>query len=132
MRSMPEKYISKKRIFPESSRGHAHPIPGFCAGKAGGSTMNSPQYRSRQEADLGYRNTRLSPKGLFHPIAERMFEDSLAKPRRSGGPYRKENRQKDPPRLLGMRPCDARACTSTANFVTPNCRTPGGEQGASG
>ena len=31
------------------------------------------------EADLGFQNTRLSPKGLFHPQAERMFEFSLAK-----------------------------------------------------
>ena len=32
-----------------------------------------------EKADLGFSNTRLSPKGLFHPQAERMFEYSLAK-----------------------------------------------------
>ena len=29
--------------------------------------------------DLSYQNTRLSPKGLFQPHSERMFEYSLAK-----------------------------------------------------
>ena len=37
------------------------------------------ELKAGDEIDLGYQNTRLSPKGLFHPHSERMFQYSLAK-----------------------------------------------------
>ncbi|MCE5333970.1 MAG: 4Fe-4S dicluster domain-containing protein [Desulfobacteraceae bacterium] len=71
------------------------------------------------EADLAFRNTRLSPKGLLHPQAERMFEYSLAKDDPERGIVKESPKDYSPGVILGIRPCDAKAFQlDDANFDT--------------
>lgn len=77
------------------------------------------------QADLGYRNTRLSPKGLLHPQAERMFEYSLAKDDPQAGIVKEVPKDFSPRAILGIRPCDAKAFQlDDANFDTRSIRDP--------
>jgi ferredoxin len=78
-----------------------------------------------EEIDLNYQNTRLSPKGLFHPQAERMFEYSLAKGDPEAGILKETAKDFSPRVLVGIRPCDARAFQlDDKNFDTPEFRDP--------
>ena len=65
--------------------------------------------RNTAEADLGFSNTSLSPKELFHPQAERMFEYSLAKDDPQAGIVKGAQKDFSPRVVLGVRPCDAKA-----------------------
>ena len=77
------------------------------------------------EADLGFQNTRLSPKGLFHPQAERMFEYSLAKDDPQAAILKEAQKDFSPRVVLGIRPCDARAFElDDANFDTETIKDP--------
>jgi sulfhydrogenase subunit beta (sulfur reductase) len=114
---MPERYITKEnfpgaverlltryRVFAPVKQGRYHEF----------AAISKPL-----EADLGYRNTRLSPKGLFHPMAERMFEYSLAKDDPQANIPKEAAKDFSPRVLLGVRPCDAKAFElDDANFVT--------------
>ena len=81
--------------------------------------------RSAAEADLGFSNTRLSPKGLFHPQAERMFEYSLAKDDPQAGIVKEAQKDFSPRVVLGVRPCDAKAFDlDDANFNTETIKDP--------
>ena len=78
-----------------------------------------------EKADLGFSNTRLSPKGLFHPQAERMFEYSLAKDDPQAGIVKEAQKDFSPRVLLGVRPCDAKAFDlDDANFNTETIKDP--------
>lgn len=77
------------------------------------------------DADLGFQNTRFSPKNLFHPQAERMFVYST----KDGDPEKnimKEVEKDYSPRvILGIRPCDAKGFVlDDANFDTPTFKDP--------
>ena len=73
--------------------------------------------REPSEADLGFLNTRLSPKGLFHPQAERMFDYSLATDDPQARIFKEAQKDFSPQIVLGIRPCDARALRlDDANF----------------
>ncbi|MHC1726410.1 MAG: 4Fe-4S dicluster domain-containing protein [Syntrophobacteraceae bacterium] len=77
------------------------------------------------EADLGFKNTRLSPKGLFHPQAERMFEYSLAKDDPQANIVKETAKDFSPRIILGIRPCDAKAFQlDDANFDTDSIKDP--------
>ena len=77
------------------------------------------------EADLNYQNTRLSPKGLFHPQAERMFVYSLDKGDSEAGILKEAPKDLSPAIILGIRPCDARAFQlDDANFDASAIRDP--------
>jgi ferredoxin len=68
-------------------------------------------------ADLSFHNTRLSPKGLFHPQAERMFVCSLARDDPQAGILKEVQKDFSPRVVLGIRPCDAKALRlDDANF----------------
>ncbi len=83
------------------------------------------ELKNVEEADLGYQNTRLSPKGLFHPQAERMFEYSLAKDDPQAGILKEAPKDFSPRVILGIRPCDARALgLDDANFDTATIKDP--------
>ncbi len=78
-----------------------------------------------EEADLGYQNTRLSPKGLFHPHAERMFEYSLVKNDPQAGILKEAPKDFSPRVVLGIRPCDAKAFQlDDVNFDTTAYQDP--------
>jgi sulfhydrogenase subunit beta (sulfur reductase) len=83
------------------------------------------QLQSGDEIDLGYQNTRLSPKGLFHPHSERMFEFSLAKDDPDAGIVKEVPKDYSPRVILGIRPCDAMAFRlDDANFDTTAFQDP--------
>ncbi len=81
--------------------------------------------KNAAEADLGFQNTRLSPKGIFHPQAERMFEFSLAKDDPQAGILKEADKDFSPRVVLGIRPCDAKALQlDDANFITETIKDP--------
>lgn len=76
-------------------------------------------------ADLGFKNTRMSPKGVFHPQAERMFEYSLAKDDPEVNIVKETPKDFSPQVILGIRPCDAKAFTlDDANFCSDKFKDP--------
>jgi len=77
------------------------------------------------DADLSFRNTRLSPKGLLHPHSERMFEYSLAKDDPEAGIVKEAAKEYPATLILGIRPCDARAFQLVElNYVTETFQDP--------
>lgn len=77
------------------------------------------------EIDLSYANTRLSPKGLFHPQAERMFEYSLAPDDPEAGIVKETPKDYSERVIFGIRPCDARAFQlDDVNFDTQTIKDP--------
>lgn len=80
---------------------------------------------SPDQLDLNCRNTRLSPKGLFHPPSERMFCYSLAKDDPEAGIVKEAPKDYSPRVVLGIRPCDAKAFKlDDANFDTSTYKDP--------
>jgi sulfhydrogenase subunit beta (sulfur reductase) len=78
-----------------------------------------------EDADLGFSNTRLSPKGLFHPHSERMFQFSLAKDDPEAGILSETPKDFSDRIVLGIRPCDAKAFQlDDKNFDTSSYRDP--------
>ncbi|MBW1739745.1 MAG: 4Fe-4S dicluster domain-containing protein [Deltaproteobacteria bacterium] len=77
------------------------------------------------QIDLSFQNSRLSPKFLFLPQSDRMFEYSLD-PARDDAYILNEVPKDDSPRaVIGIRPCDARAFKLVdVNFDTPRFRDP--------
>jgi len=83
------------------------------------------EVRNAEDVDLAYRNTRLSPKGLFHPQGERMFQFSLAAGDPDKGILKEAPKDFSPRVILGIRPCDAKAFhLDDANFDTATIKDP--------
>jgi ferredoxin len=83
------------------------------------------QLKNAAEADMSFRNTLLSPKGIFHPQAERMFEYSLANDDPDAGILKEAQKDFSPRVILGIRPCDAKAFDlDDANFDTETIKDP--------
>jgi sulfhydrogenase subunit beta (sulfur reductase) len=83
------------------------------------------ELKAAEDADLQYRNTRLSPKGLFHPQSERMFQFSLAKDDPDAGILKEAPKDFSDRIILGIRPCDAKAFQlDDKNFDTATYRDP--------
>ncbi len=77
------------------------------------------------EIELSYKNTRLSPKGLFLPQSERMFEFTLAPGKEDRGILKEVPKEFKERILLGIRPCDARAFNLVdVNFITKEYSDP--------
>jgi ferredoxin len=92
--------------------------------KSGGFHDFAP-LKDPSEADLGFRNSRLSPKGIFHPQAERMFDYSLAGNDPQAGIIKEAQNDFQPQVVLGIRPCDAKAFQlDDANFNTETIKDP--------
>lgn len=120
---MAEAYIKKEKL------------PGFLGQIMGRYRVLGPVYQGQyhefielkkpEDADLNYQNTRLSPKGLFHPHSERMFEYSLAEGDPEAGILKESPKDFSPRVVLGIRPCDARAFQlDDANFNTATIKDP--------
>jgi ferredoxin len=77
------------------------------------------------EIDLSFQNSRLSPKSLFLPQSERMFEYSLDPSRDDAHILQEVPKDYSPRAVIGIRPCDARAFNLVdVNFDTPKFRDP--------
>jgi sulfhydrogenase subunit beta (sulfur reductase) len=75
--------------------------------------------------DLNFNNTRLSPKSLFFPQSERIFEYTLDE--ESGDAHIVKESPKDYPStvIAGIRPCDAKALRLVnVNFNNPEFKDP--------
>jgi sulfhydrogenase subunit beta (sulfur reductase) len=83
------------------------------------------ELKASDEIDLGYQNTRISPKGLFHPHSEKMCQFSLAKGDPEAGIVKEAPKDYSPRIVLGIRPCDAKAFRlDDVNFDTPTIKDP--------
>jgi ferredoxin len=77
------------------------------------------------QVDLSFQNSRLSPKSLFLPQSELMFEYSLAPGTDETNILKEVARGYSPRAVIGIRPCDARAFRLVdVNFDTPDFRDP--------
>lgn len=83
------------------------------------------ELKAASDADMKYQNTRLSPKGLFHPEAEKMFTYSLDKGDPQCGILKEVPKDYSPRVILGIRPCDAKAFKlDDRNFDTKEFQDP--------
>ncbi len=120
---MSEIYISKEK-FPEvvgqlMSRGRVYG-PVFQ-----GMYHEFARLEKPEDIDLGFQNTRLSPKELFHPQCERMFTYSLAKDDPECCIVKEAPKDYSPRVVLGIRPCDAKAFQlDDCNFDTETIKDP--------
>lgn len=77
------------------------------------------------DLDLNFRNTRLSPKGLFHPHSDRMFTYSLRKDDPEACILKEAPQDYSARVVVGIRPCDARAFQlDDVNFNTESYKDP--------
>ena len=77
------------------------------------------------EMDLCFQNSHLSPKFLFLPQSERVFEYSLDPARHDANILKEVPKDYSPRVVIGIRPCDARAFNLLdANFDTAKFRDP--------
>ncbi len=105
-----EGFMSRYRVFGPVAREGCHEFS---------------ELTSAGDLDLSYRNTRLSPKALFHPHSERMFEYSLAAGDPRAGVLKEAVKDYSPRLVLGIRPCDARALgLMDRNFDTNTFKDP--------
>ena len=120
---MREVYITKEK-FPEAVRKlmNQHRVFGPVSQ---GQYHELTELKASDEIDLTYQNTRLSPKGLFHPHSERMFQFSLAKGDPEAGIVKEAPKDYSSRLILGIRPCDAMAFRLVdVNFDTAAFKDP--------
>ena len=121
---MPDIYIAKGNFVPgviERLMGRYR----VYAPVKNGSSHDFAPLEDPSEADLGFRNSRLSPKGIFHPQAERMFDCTLARDDPQAGILKEAQKSFPPQVVLGIRPCDAKAFRlDDANFDTDSIKDP--------
>jgi len=83
------------------------------------------QIEKPADMDLSFQNSRLSPKSLFLPQSERMFEYSLDTAREDADILKEVSKDYLPCAVIGIRPCDARAFELVdVNFETPEFSDP--------
>lgn len=105
-----EKLMARYKVFGPALQGQYHEFV---------------ELKAASDVDLNYQNTRLSPKGLFHPQAERMFRYSLDKDDPEAHIVKEVPKDYSPRLLLGVRPCDAGAFRlDDVNFDTASYRDP--------
>ncbi len=90
-----------------------------------GSFDEFKQIGNVEEIHWSYKNSRMSPKGLFHPHSERMFEFSLAPDDPERNILKEASKDFSPRIVVGIRPCDAYALKLVdLNFNTPQYKDP--------
>jgi len=78
-----------------------------------------------KKVDFDYENTRLSPKGIIYPQAERMFEYSLDPDDPEAHVLKEDPKDFSPRAIVGIRPCDVQAFQLVRlNFDNPQYRDP--------
>jgi len=120
---MPDVYIAKSEF-----RGVIERLMGryrVYAPVKNGSFHDFAPLKNPSEADLSFRNSRLSPKGIFHPQAERMFDYSIGRDDPQAGIVKEVPKAFPPQLVLGIRPCDAKAFQlDDVNFNTETIKDP--------
>jgi ferredoxin len=97
----------------------------LCGPVRQGEFVNFMPIQDAAEMDLSLQNTRLSPKSLFLPQYEPMFEYSLDSARDDAHILKEVPKNYSPRAVIGIRPCDARAFQLVdVNFDTPTLRDP--------
>jgi ferredoxin len=87
--------------------------------------VNFAPFRDAAEIDLSFQNSRLSPKSLFLPQSERMFEYNLDPAMDDANILKEAPKDYSPRAVIGIRPCDARAFRLVdVNFDTQEYRDP--------
>jgi len=90
-----------------------------------GDIVDFMQIEAVSDIDLSFQNSRLSPKSLFLPQSERMFEYGLDPARNDAHILKEVPKDYSPRAVIAMRPCDAKAFELVdANFDTPQFRDP--------
>ena len=78
-----------------------------------------------KQPDLGYFNTRLSPKSIVYPQSETMFEYCLDERRKDHHVMKEVSKDYSQRAVIGIRPCDAAAFLLVKrNFDTSGCKDP--------
>ena len=81
---------------------------------------NFKELTEGQSPDLGYLNSRLSPKSIIYPQSEAMFEYSLDESVEDHHIMKEVDKDYSPRAVIGIRPCDAKAFVLVNhNFDTP-------------
>ena len=97
----------------------------LCGPVRQGEVVDFIQIQDAVEMDLSFQNSHLSPKFLFLPQSERMFEYSLDPVRDDAHILKEVPKDYSPLAIIGIRPCDARAFELVdVNFDTPKFRDP--------
>jgi sulfhydrogenase subunit beta (sulfur reductase) len=108
--AMVEQLMGRHRVFGPVLKGQYHEFAAL---------------ETAAELDLTFRNTRLSPKALFHPHSERMFHYSLEKGDPEAGILKEEPKDYSSRVVFGIRPCDAVAFKlDDRNFVSEQFKDP--------
>ncbi|MBE9541991.1 MAG: 4Fe-4S dicluster domain-containing protein, partial [Proteobacteria bacterium] len=81
--------------------------------------------KDKENVDLSFTNTRLSPKSLLFPQSERIFEFSLDEKDEDGNIVKESQKDYPPTVIFGIRPCDAKALRLVnVNFDNPEFKDP--------
>jgi sulfhydrogenase subunit beta (sulfur reductase) len=108
--AMVEQLMGRHRVFGPVLKGQYHEFAAL---------------ETAAELDLTFRNTRLSPKALFHPHSERMFHYSLEKGDPEAGILKEAPKDYSSRVVFGIRPCDAVAFKlDDRNFVNEQFKDP--------
>jgi ferredoxin len=90
-----------------------------------GDFHNFRDLNQAKKPDFDYQNTRLSPKSIFYPQSERMFEYSLDESQPDAHILKEAPKDYSPQAVVGIRPCDAHAFEIVKiNFDNPQFRDP--------
>jgi len=86
---------------------------------------NFKPLKDKENVDLSFTNTRLSPKSLLFPQSERIFEFSLDEKDEDGNIVKESQKDYPPTVIFGIRPCDAKALRLVnVNFDNPEFKDP--------
>lgn len=81
--------------------------------------------KDKENVDLSFTNTHLSPKSLLFPQSERIFEFSLDEKDEDGNIVKESLKDYPPTVIFGIRPCDAKALRLVnVNFDNPEFKDP--------
>ena len=86
---------------------------------------NFKELAKGESPDLGYLNSRLSPKSIIYPQSEAMFEYSLDESAEDHHIMKEVDKDYSLRAVIGIRPCDAKAFVLVNhNFDTPEYKDP--------
>jgi len=117
--------IIKKEELPDFLRALKETFEVFVPVKQDSFYAFEPLLTDVEKVDLGFTNTRLSPKSLLFPQSERMFEFTLDEKREDAHIINESPKDYPPTVIFGIRPCDAKALRLVnVNFDNPEFKDP--------
>ena len=88
-----------------------------------GDMVNFMPIEDAVQMDLSFQNSRLSPKSLFLPQSERMFEYSLDPDSEDAHILKEAPKDYSPRAVIGIRPCDTKAFCSVPDQIREDLET---------